>query len=87
MLNCPRQHIAVMPTPDPAPPTNLAGQSPQTTGPVPTVLGMPTPLSLWGRNGGEKVTPSLLTRDVGRGRTRQVGTPAHHNAFGELVCH
>ncbi len=87
MVNCLQQQTAIMPIPDPARSTNPARQRPRTTGPVPTVLGVPTPLSLWGRNGGEKVTPSHLTRDAGRGRTRQVGTPAHHKLFGELICH
>jgi len=70
-----------VPIPDPARPTDPAGQRPRKTAPVPGVPGVPTSLSLSERNGGERVTPSLLARVTGLGRTRHPGTCGTPRSF------
>lgn len=86
VLNCALQQTARVPTLDPARTTDPAGQRPRTTGPVPTVPGVPTSLSLSERNGGERVTPSLLTGAPGLGRTRYPGTPGTTPKSAELTA-
>lgn len=82
MLNSKSQQTPGVPTLDPAPPIDPARQRAQTTGGVPTVLGVPISFSLSEKNGGERVTPSLLAHVGGLGHTRHPGTPAHADLPG-----